>query len=96
TLYKDCRDYCKACDHYQCISKPGRRDEMPLHHIPSMEPFEKWVIDFVGPIAPTTRRIGSRYVITCTDYLGRWAEVAPTKDYTTATSARFLWDNIIT
>ncbi|KAH9293205.1 hypothetical protein KI387_041589, partial [Taxus chinensis] len=96
TLYRDCRDYCKACDHCQCIGKPGRRDEMPLHPIPSAEPFEKWVIDFVGPIALAARRTGSRYVITCTDYLTRWVEAAPTKDCMAAMVARFLWENIIT
>ncbi|KAH9291630.1 hypothetical protein KI387_043188, partial [Taxus chinensis] len=54
TLYKDCKAYCKACDHCQCIGKPGKRDEMPLRPIPSVEPFEKWAIDFVGPISPAT------------------------------------------
>ncbi|KAH9308289.1 hypothetical protein KI387_036200, partial [Taxus chinensis] len=64
-----------------------RRDEMPLHHIPSTEPFKKWAIDFVGPIAPATRRTGSGYVITCMNYLTRSVEAAPTKDYTTTTIA---------
>ncbi|KAH9287910.1 hypothetical protein KI387_032027, partial [Taxus chinensis] len=59
TLYKDYKDYCKACDHCQRIGKPRKRDEKPLHPIPSTEPFEKWEIDFVGPIAPAVHRTGS-------------------------------------
>jgi len=30
TLYKDAKEYCQACDVYQRIGKPSRRDEMPL------------------------------------------------------------------
>ncbi|KAH9321538.1 hypothetical protein KI387_016177, partial [Taxus chinensis] len=82
TLYKDCKYYCKACDHYQCLRKLGQRDEIPLRPIISVEPFEKWAIDFVGPISPTARRTGSHYIITCTDYLTWRVESAPMKDYT--------------
>lgn len=96
TLYKDCKDYCKVCDHCQRIGKPRRRDKMPLHPIPSTEPFKKWEINFVGPITPAACRTGSCYVITCMDYLTRWAEAAPTNDCTVATMERFLWENIIT
>jgi hypothetical protein len=30
TLHKDAKEYYKACDVYQRIGKPYRRDEMPL------------------------------------------------------------------
>ncbi|KAH9298715.1 hypothetical protein KI387_030397, partial [Taxus chinensis] len=78
-----------------CVGKLGWRYEMPLRPIPSVETFEKWEIDFVGLITPVAHRTGSRYVITCTDYLTKWAEASPTKDCIAATSTRFLWENII-
>jgi hypothetical protein len=36
----------------RCMSmdqKPCRRDELPLFLVTTLEPFEKWEIDFVGP-----------------------------------------------
>lgn len=96
TLYKDYKEYYKACDHCQRLGRPGQRDEMPLRPITSVEPFEKWAIDFVGPISPAAHRTRSRYITTCTNYLTRWAEVALMKDCTTAITRRFLWENVLT
>ncbi|KAH9315077.1 hypothetical protein KI387_023704 [Taxus chinensis] len=71
-LYKDCKEYYKACDHCQHLGKPEHRDEMPLRPIASKKPFEKWEIEFVGPISLPVHKTKSRYIITCIDYLTRW------------------------
>ena len=60
---------------------------MPLNPQVTLQAFDKWAIDFVGPINPLGKRTGSRYIITVTNYLTRWAKVKPVKDYSTATSA---------
>ena len=59
-------------------------------------PFDKWDVDFVGPINPPTKRTGAWYIITKTDYLTRWVEGAPVVDSTVATTTRFLFENIVT
>ena len=69
---------------------------MILRPITNAKPYEKWAIDFVGPISPATHRTGLCYIITCTDYLTQWAEEMPTKDCMADTVARFLWENVLT
>jgi hypothetical protein len=65
------------------VGKPSRRDEMPLMCQVTLQVFDKWVVDFIGPINPPVRRSGARCIITTTKYLTRWEEVAPVKDCNT-------------
>lgn len=58
------KDYSKAhaksYDVCHCIGKPSRRDEFPLHMVRVPQPFEKWVVSFVGLISPTARHSKAR------------------------------------
>jgi len=74
TLHKDAKEYCQACDVYQRVGNPSRRDEMPLVPQVTLRPFEKWAIDFVGPINHTAKKSGARFIITTTKYLTWWAK----------------------
>jgi hypothetical protein len=96
TLHKDAKEYYRACDVCQRVGKPSRRDEMPLAPQLTLQVFEKWAIDFVGPINPPGRRTRARYIITVTEYLTRWAEARVVKDCSTATVAQFIFEDIIT
>jgi len=96
TMHKDAKEYCQACDACQRLEKPSRRDEMPLVPQVTLSPFDKWAIDFVGPINPTAKKYGARYIITETEYLTRWAEAKAVKDCSSGTAARFIFEHIIT
>ena len=50
----------------------------------NLQPFDKWVVDFVGPINPPGKHTCAHYIIIATDYLTQWAEVAPVIDCTIA------------
>ena len=62
----------------------------------TLQSFDKWAVDFVGPINPLGKRTGARYIITTTDYLTRWEEAAPVVDCTVVTAAKFIFENIVT
>jgi hypothetical protein len=74
TLHKDAKEYYKASDVCQRVGKPSRRDEIPLAPQLTLQAFEKWAIDFVGPINPPGKCIGARYIIIVTEYLTRWTK----------------------
>ena len=62
----------------------------------TLQPFDKWAMDFVGPINPPRKRIGAWYIITKTEYLKSWAEAAPVVDCTAVTTTKFIFENIVT
>jgi len=37
-----------------------------------IEPFEKWAIDFIGPINPTW--LTKKHILVCTDFVTKWVE----------------------
>lgn len=61
----------------------------------TLQPFEKWAIEFVGPITPRGKT-GARYIIIATEYLMRWAEAQLVKDCMAATTTKFLFNNVLT
>lgn len=69
---------------------------MPLVPILAQVPFEKWGIDFVGPIAPASRHGQKRYILVTTDYVTKWTEAIATRNDNASTVATFLYENIIT
>jgi hypothetical protein len=47
-------------------------DEIPLHAQVMIEPFEKWALDFVGPISAMSRN--KKIILVCTYYVTKWVE----------------------
>ncbi|KAL2641652.1 hypothetical protein R1flu_009239 [Riccia fluitans] len=96
TMYKDAYAYIKKCDGCQRVDKPTATTHWPFNPILPLAPFEKWEIDFVGPIQPTTKKTRRRYILIAIDYATKWVEAEATKKDDTVTIAAFLHKNIIT
>jgi hypothetical protein len=95
TFSKDAKEYFQACDVFQRVGNLYRRDEMPLKPQVTLKVFDKWEIDFVGPINPPSGRSRERYIITLTKYLTRWVEGAIVKYCSTETAMHFLLEQVI-
>ena len=65
---------------------------MPLVPQVKLQAFDKWAIDFVGPINPLGKKPRARYIIIATDYLTHWVEAQPVKDCSAATAAKFIFE----
>eukprot|EP00253_Pinus_taeda_P013146 PITA_13146 len=72
SIFKDAKTYVRACDSCQRMGQHNHRDEMPLNPQVILEPFERWALDFIGPInPPSNQRV---YILVCTDYMTKWVE----------------------
>ena len=72
TLFKDAKTYVKRCDNCQRMGKPVQSDEITLQPQVLIEPFERWALDFVGPITPMSRK--KQYILVGIDYVTKWVE----------------------
>ena len=61
-----------------------------------IQTFDKWAVNFMVPINPSSKESDAKYIITAMDYLTQWAEETPVKYYMTASAARFLFSNVVT
>ena len=58
--------------------------------------FEKWGIDFFGPIDPPAYKTQAQYIIVATDYLTKWVETKATRHNDARTIANFLYQEVFT
>ena len=89
-MRRDIGNYCRTCHICQVKGKPGASvPPSPLIPIPVItEPFEKIVIDCVGPL-PKTKR-GNQYLLTIIDVASRYPEAIPLRRITTKNVVKAL------
>jgi hypothetical protein len=94
TLFKDATKYVRSCDSCQRMGRPTTVDEIPLRPQVIIEPFDKWALDFVGPIAPMSRK--KKYILVCTDFLTKWVEAKSLYQATEKSVIEFMYEEIFT
>ena len=88
--------YCTQCDICQRVGPKISTNLQPLHPTMPTKVFQKWGLDFIGPVNPPAKGTKNRYIITATDYTTKWVEARALKDNTARLTAKFLCEEIIT
>lgn len=91
-IFKDSKYYVKRCDNCQKIGRPIISDEMPLNTQVLIDPFEKWALDFLGPIKPPSN--GKKYILAYIDYVTKWVEAKAVARAIEDTVVTFLFEEI--
>eukprot|EP00253_Pinus_taeda_P021373 PITA_21373 len=89
TIFKDAKKFAQACDSCQRAGKPGQANEMPLRPQLVIEPFERWALDFAGPINPPSNQ--RTYILVATDYVTKWIEAESLPKATEDSVIQFLF-----
>ena len=76
------------------MGRPTASDQMPLQPQVMIEPFEKWALDFLGPISPMSRK--KKYILVCTDYVTKWVEAKALFRAIEKLVVEFIYEEIFT
>ena len=92
-MYEDIREYVKSCTTCQ-RGKNARPRPPPLHPLPTPTLFNRWHMDFLGPVKPSAD--GKRYILLIVDAFSRWSEAFAVEAADAITVAKVLYSEIIT
>ena len=59
-----------------------------------IEPFEKWALDFMGPISPMSCK--KKYILVCTNYVTMWVKAKDLLRATEKSMVEFIYEEIFT
>ena len=94
TLFKDSHAHVRKCDACQRYARNDLRIEMPLRVSLPLVHFEKWGIDYAGPVHPNSSK-GMAYIVVATEYLTKWTEAKAVRTNAAVHAATFMYENII-
>ena len=87
----DIKNFVRSCE--TCQRTDRQITKQPLHPIKVGQPFDKIVIDLVGPCKVTKKR--NRYIAVAIDPLTKWPEAKAIPNKEASIIAKFIFEEII-
>ncbi len=91
----DIYGYCQTCDQCQRTSNLLTQNLAKLIITLPQESFQKWSLDFIGHVKPTSRLLSNRYILVATNYATKWVEAWALHTNTIVVIAKFLYEHIL-
>ena len=76
------------------MGRPTSSNQIPLQPQVMIEPFEKWALDFVGPISPMSHK--NKDILVCMDFVTKWVEAKYLFIATHKLVVEFIYEEIFT
>src|SRR6267378_452670 len=92
-MRREIEDYVRTCQNCQFRKGPNRRGKPPLKPLEIVGPYERLVIDTMGPLKKSAS--GNKHVMVVTDWFTKWVEIVPLPDITASSVARVLVEEVI-
>jgi hypothetical protein len=95
TFFKYAHTYVRNCKPCQVSAGREKRAAIPLQPVTVSRHFEKWGLDIIGEITPSSSKT-HKYVLTATDYFTKWVESIPLAHVNKKVVIQFIEKQLIT
>ncbi|XP_021999737.1 uncharacterized protein LOC110897289 [Helianthus annuus] len=92
-MHEDAVEELRKCRSCQKFAPQTLRPKNNLILVTAAWPFQKWVVDIVGPFPLAPGKL--KYLIVVVDYFTKWVEAKPLAKLTAETAKKFLWEYIV-
>ena len=87
--------YVLSCGTCQIVKRKYHGRKAPLQPLPVENLFDRWHMDFVGPLTPSSEG-GHMHILLVVDSFSRWCEAFPLQNQTASQVAKVLYREIFT